>query len=168
MAAPRAAGILFVNAGRVLLLKRSEEAKDAPGTWGFPGGGIEAGETPEAAARRELQEECGYAYTGPLTPLCTLSNGFECFGAALATPFTPKLNDEHTAASWAPFDKLPSPLHPGMNELAKLRETKTLAEDGAPCDVPSTLAALWRIISHFEGGARDDLRSPQRDLLPAR
>ena len=117
MAAPRAAGILFVQGGRVLLLKRADSAKDAPGTWAFPGGGIEAGETPEAAARRELQEECGIAYDGPLEPLYTSRDGFQCFGAAVARPFVPQLNDEHTVARWAPFDDLPQPLHPGMAEL---------------------------------------------------
>ncbi|NEP46851.1 MAG: NUDIX domain-containing protein [Okeania sp. SIO2H7] len=31
-----------------------------PGCWGFFGGHIEEGETPEAAVKRELQEEIGY------------------------------------------------------------------------------------------------------------
>lgn len=143
---PRAAGILFVHDGRVLLLKRSETAQDAPGTWAFPGGGIEAGETPEAAARRELQEECGYAYEGPLTPLYTSSDGFACYGAAVAHPTEPKLNDEHTAARWAPFDNLPEPLHPGMAELTKLRDVQHLANDSANDPARSALDALWRII----------------------
>lgn len=120
MAMPRAAGILFVQGGRVLLLKRADSAQDAPGTWGFPGGSIEPNETPEAAARRELQEECGEDYTGPLTPLYTSRDGFQCFGAALDKPFAPALNDEHTAARWAPFDNLPEPLHPGMQELTTM------------------------------------------------
>lgn len=143
---PRAAGILFVHDGRVLLLKRAESAQDAPGTWGFPGGGIEPGETPAAAARRELQEECGYAYEGPLTPLYTSSDGFACYGAAVAHPTEPKLNDEHTAARWAPFDNLPEPLHPGMAELTKLRDVQHLANDSANDPARSALDALWRII----------------------
>lgn len=149
MTALSAAGILFVQGGRVLLLKRSDSAKDAPGTWGFPGGGIEAGETPEDAARRELQEECGYTYKGPLVPLYTSPEGFECFGAAVPHPTEPKLNDEHTAARWAPFDDLPQPLHPGMTELAKLRDVKSLhAMDAAP-DWRTSLAALQRIAARL-------------------
>lgn len=118
MPKPTAAGILFVHDGRVLLLKRSASAKDAPGTWAFPGGGIEPGESPEQAARRELQEECGYTYDGPLTPLYTSQDGFQCFGAA--DYFDERLNDEHTDSQWAKFDNLPEPLHPGMQELTKM------------------------------------------------
>lgn len=140
---PRAAGILFVHDGRVLLLKRSESAQDAPGTWAFPGGGIEPGETPEAAARRELQEECGYGYDGPLAPLYTSSDGFKCYGA-LCEGFTPQLNDEHTAWQWSPFDDLPQPLHPGMQELLRVQH---LANDSAIDPARSALDALWRIIA---------------------
>lgn len=120
MAAPRAAGILFVHGGHVLLLKRADAAQDAPGTWAFPAGGIEDGETPETAARRELQEECGVTYDGQLTPLYTSRDGFTCFGAALDAPFVPQLNHEHSASQWAPFDNLPVPLHPGMQELTTM------------------------------------------------
>lgn len=35
-----------------------------PGYWGFFGGHIEPGETPEQALKRELQEEIGYTFTG--------------------------------------------------------------------------------------------------------
>jgi mutator protein MutT len=40
--------------GKVLLLKRRKS-----GLWEFPGGKVEWGETPEAAAVRELREETG-------------------------------------------------------------------------------------------------------------
>lgn len=120
MTKPTAAGILFVHDGTVLLLKRAAGA-DASGTWGFPGGGIEQGETPEAAARRELQEECEISYDGPLAPLWLSPDGFQCFGATVNQSFKPQLNDEHTAARWAAFDDLPEPLHPStIEELSKM------------------------------------------------
>lgn len=47
-------GCLFDDQGRVLLQRRGDSGK-----WGFPGGAIELGETPEVAAVRELKEETG-------------------------------------------------------------------------------------------------------------
>lgn len=41
--------------GRVLVLERA----DRPGAWQFPQGGLDEGETPLAAARREAEEETG-------------------------------------------------------------------------------------------------------------
>ena len=49
-----AGGCLFDECGRVLLQKRGDSCM-----WGFPGGAIEIGETPEQAAIRELKEETG-------------------------------------------------------------------------------------------------------------
>lgn len=42
------------------------------GAWMIPKGGIEDGETPEQAARREFEEELGTRLSGPLDPLCRI------------------------------------------------------------------------------------------------
>lgn len=49
-----AGGCIFNEKGEVLLQKRGDSNK-----WGFPGGAIELGETPEMAAIREAKEETG-------------------------------------------------------------------------------------------------------------
>ena len=43
----------------LLLTRRAETLRAHAGQWALPGGRIDAGETPEAAALRELQEEVG-------------------------------------------------------------------------------------------------------------
>ena len=53
-----AAVALIDTDGRVLLAERPE-GKHLAGLWEFPGGKVQAGETPEAALIRELAEELG-------------------------------------------------------------------------------------------------------------
>lgn len=108
-----AAGILYRSGDSVLLLLRSANAGDFPLHWGFPGGGIEEGETAEQAALRESQEEIGQA---PTDPLCVIDydDGFTTFGLNVAEPFAPVLNPEHLGYVWAPLAALPQPLHPGV------------------------------------------------------
>ena len=42
-----------------MLTRRAQRMSAHPGQWAFPGGRIDDGETPEAAARREVEEEVG-------------------------------------------------------------------------------------------------------------
>ncbi|WIJ63383.1 NUDIX domain-containing protein [Serratia nevei] len=103
-----AAGILFKSAGKVFLVKRGDD-----GSWAVPGGKLEEGETPEAAARREVLEECGVDYAAPLTPHA-LIDGYVTYIAEGGEQFEAVLNEENQAYGWFSLDELPKPLHPGM------------------------------------------------------
>ena len=62
------AAALIDGDGRVLLQKRAA-GRAMAGLWEFPGGKVEAGELPEAALARELEEELGIAVEiGALSP----------------------------------------------------------------------------------------------------
>lgn len=118
--AVRAAGIAFVTPDRRLLLMR-RQGGDHPGEWALPAGHIEAGETARQAAVREAIEETGteiFLEAGPLrfVDRRTSADGvdFATFAQAVVEPFEPVMSDEHSAFTWAPFDDLPNPLHPGL------------------------------------------------------
>ena len=65
--------------GRVLLAQRPE-GKSMAGLWEFPGGKVQAGETPEAALIRELNEELAIdVREACLAPLTFVSHRYERF-----------------------------------------------------------------------------------------
>ena len=65
--------------GRVLLTQRPE-GKSLAGLWEFPGGKLNAGETPEAALVRELHEEIGVETSvSCLLPLAFASHAYQDF-----------------------------------------------------------------------------------------
>jgi 8-oxo-dGTP diphosphatase len=65
--------------GRILLARRPEGKKMA-GMWEFPGGKMDAGETPEAALARELQEELGIEVAASdLAPFVFASHPYDSF-----------------------------------------------------------------------------------------
>jgi len=68
--------------GWVLLQERDEHPVVDPEKWGLPGGGVESGETFEAAAYRELAEETGVQLEAGLELfdefVCTVDGLGEC------------------------------------------------------------------------------------------
>jgi len=129
----RASGIVYRNKDSVLLLKR----RDAGEMWALPGGKIEDGETPEQAARRESQEEIGYAPSGDIQQIDYSENPNVEFTTYLCDeiPISPVLNNEHSAYMWAKLDSLPIPLHPGVS--ATFRKPEFMERSSSMDDFPS-------------------------------
>ena len=100
------AGIL-IRDGRVLLCHRSADRSWYPDVWDFPGGHIEAGETPALALVRELGEELGIAAEPPSEPEFDrlVTSEFDCT-LWIVTDWvgTPALSadehDEHDELAW--------------------------------------------------------------------
>jgi len=67
------AAALLDGDGRILLQQRAPDRAMA-GLWEFPGGKVEAGELPEAALARELEEELGIGIApADFSPACFAS-----------------------------------------------------------------------------------------------
>src|SRR5262245_36648213 len=88
-----------------LLTRRAPDLRDHGGQWALPGGRLEPGETAEAAARRELQEELGLdlsadAFLGLLDDYGTRS-GFVITPAVFWADGSPEPRpDPREVASW--------------------------------------------------------------------
>jgi 8-oxo-dGTP pyrophosphatase MutT (NUDIX family) len=123
-----AAGILFVTPDKKSLFLKRSEYGDFPGYFDLPGGKREPGENIEDAAIRECQEEIGFYPSGELFEISRRVNtkegdgdtetkivDYTTFIQEINEEFTPpKLDFEHLSYKWAPLDKPPKPLHPGL------------------------------------------------------
>jgi 8-oxo-dGTP pyrophosphatase MutT (NUDIX family) len=112
-----AAGIMFLtDSGETLLLKRSPTS-DMAGTWAFPGGHVEDGETPLEAAERECEEEIGFSpggearyWTRRIAPSVVPESDemvdYTTFIKRVDGKFKPHLNHEHSDYAWVHVSKV--------------------------------------------------------------
>jgi 8-oxo-dGTP diphosphatase len=117
-----AAALVDVD-GRVLLCQRPE-GKQLAGLWEFPGGKVEAGETPEACLIRELEEELGIRVSHAcLAPFVFASHEYESFHLLMPLYLVRRwegqvTNREHKAMAWVrPIDMDSYPMPPADGPL---------------------------------------------------
>ena len=115
--------VVLVDAdGRVLLAQRPE-GKSMAGLWEFPGGKVEAGETPEAALIRELGEELAIdTAESCLAPLSFVSHAYDDFHLLMLV---------YVCRKWK---GTPRPVEGG--ELAWARAARLRDYDMPPADLP--------------------------------
>ena len=120
---PKGTLAVVENKGRVLMIRRADHLKRAPGLWGLPGGVLETGETPGEGAVRELREEVNLRGE-PLHLLGTtpsVSGHYELFWTAVRVEDVSTMapdTDEVAEARWVAPEDLGGlePLIPGAVE----------------------------------------------------
>ncbi len=99
-----AAALIDVD-GRVLIAQRPQ-GKALAGLWEFPGGKVEAGERPEAALIRELNEELGVdVQEACLAPFVFASHAYDSFHLLMPLYLCRRwsgvvVRREHAALAW--------------------------------------------------------------------
>ncbi len=103
---------LIEREGRVLIARRPAH-KHLGLKWEFPGGKVEPGEPPEAAIRREIQEELGCTVV-VVRPLPAFSYDYRTvviqmipFVVRLAPASPEPIAIEHSELAWPTLDELP-------------------------------------------------------------
>lgn len=111
------AAAALVNEKAEVLIAQRPEGKSMAGLWEFPGGKVEAGETPEFALMRELEEELGIE-TRPCCyhPIAFASHSYDDFH--LLMPLfvcrvwkgEPQMKEHQNSAWVRPVDMLDYPM----------------------------------------------------------
>ncbi|MBR9679101.1 MAG: NUDIX domain-containing protein [Nanoarchaeota archaeon] len=103
--------VLYDDKKRILLQQRTEDASRLPGYIAFFGGGIEKGETPEDAVKRETLEELNYKLINPKIVLTKQQKGKDFDGTKHV--FIEKYDqnqqlilNEGRAMIWTHFDEI--------------------------------------------------------------
>jgi 8-oxo-dGTP diphosphatase len=105
---------ILLRDGRILLGRRTPQRRFYPDCWDVLGGHLEAGETPEQALIREVQEEAGvtplrHRLVATLPDPDPVRNGEARYHIFVITGWTggePRmLGDEHSEIRWVPIDE---------------------------------------------------------------
>jgi len=135
-------GVLpFVDRDRVVMVRQYRYPQRENGRWEMPTGGVGPGETPEAAAQRELIEEAGYR-AGRLTWLSTYYTskcicdevGYLYAGYDLANDSLPLDETEFIERAVFPFDEVlrmvcASEIRDSMTVIAVLHAARLRQEE---------------------------------------
>lgn len=118
--------VIAVKDGMILLQKRADN-----GQWGYPGGYMEIGETPEESAKREFKEETGFiaknlklygAFAGENRHY-TYPNGHEVYCTDIVYVCYDFIDsgDSHDneviEIKWFPFNNLPASLASSVKDI---------------------------------------------------
>ena len=119
-----AACVLLDANGRILIAKRPQ-GRPLAGLWEFPGGKVEAGETPDHALIRELGEELGLDIAASdLAPLTFASHAYPDFHLLMPLFLCRRWKGEVTAhegqeLAWVKPDELDAYAMPPADEPLK-------------------------------------------------
>ena len=129
------ARVMLVDGDKVFLIRHTY----VPG-WQFPGGGVDPGETVEAAARREVEEETGYRVTGEMalqhifhnTSTVTDRDHVAFYVATqFEQAFVFKPNREIAEAGWFDRRALPEKVPPPRSGSTSISTKRRAATSGA-------------------------------------
>jgi 8-oxo-dGTP diphosphatase len=135
-------GVIVGRDGRVLMVQRRQRGA---GTWSFPGGYLDFGETPEACAIRETCEETGVVIADPVFLAITNDvidderHNVTLWFEARETEGDPHVNapEELAAVDWFPWDALPQPLFASTRNFVRgltYPENARPSSFGSPAD----------------------------------
>ena len=116
--------LVFDLKGNVLALRRGPTDPWMPGRWNFPGGKVDAGESPVEGAYRELAEESGISL---LPPSLRWAFTYQAPGRLIhifytVLPYRPPVtlpDEEHDRLRWCQLDDIPQPVIPGLNFVVR-------------------------------------------------